>query len=107
MLKKSLSEQDIRTNYITPNLSQAGWRDWRMREEVYFTDGRMHVQGHIRPLEDAVEEKMGFKEMIVGGLSTPTCKRSGALGVPCSSKSIMSRFFLPAIVNSPKIDIIL
>ncbi|MCB0211158.1 MAG: type I restriction enzyme HsdR N-terminal domain-containing protein, partial [Anaerolineae bacterium] len=45
MNKKALSEQDIRTNYITPNLQAAGWSGVRMREEVYFTDGRMIVRG--------------------------------------------------------------
>jgi type I site-specific restriction endonuclease len=34
MNKKSMSEQDIRTNFITPNLQQAGWTGGRMRETV-------------------------------------------------------------------------
>lgn len=47
MNKKAMSEQDIRTNYITPSLQQAGWKGARMREEVYFTDGRMIVRGQM------------------------------------------------------------
>jgi type I restriction enzyme R subunit len=47
MNKKSMSEQDIRTNFITPHLQQAGWKGSRMREEVYFTDGKMHVRGRM------------------------------------------------------------
>jgi type I restriction enzyme R subunit len=41
MNKKSLSERDICTKFITPALQQAGWDIKRqIREEVYFTDGR-------------------------------------------------------------------
>lgn len=42
-----LSEQDVRTKYITPAIvEKAGWnRDRQLREEVYFTDGRIIVQG--------------------------------------------------------------
>jgi type I restriction enzyme R subunit len=47
MNKKTMSEQDIRTNFITPKLQQAGWRAERMREEVHFTDGRVHVRGQL------------------------------------------------------------
>lgn len=47
MNKKTLSEQDIRTNFITPKLQKAGWKGGRMREEVHFTDGRMIVRGQM------------------------------------------------------------
>lgn len=42
-----LSEQDVRTKFITPAIvEKAGWdRDRQLREEVYFTDGRIIVQG--------------------------------------------------------------
>lgn len=44
--KKSLSERDICTKYITPALAQAGWDLQRqMREEWSFTDGRILVRG--------------------------------------------------------------
>ena len=51
MNKKLLSERDICTKFITPNLVAAGWDlDNQLREEVEFTDGRIFVQGkmHVR-----------------------------------------------------------
>ena len=48
MNKKSLSERDICTKIITPNLVAAGWDlDTQIREEVGFTDGRIYVRGKI------------------------------------------------------------
>jgi type I restriction enzyme R subunit len=45
--KKKLSEQDIRTKYITPALAGAGWDlDRQIREEVKVTDGRVLVKGN-------------------------------------------------------------
>src|SRR6056297_2046003 len=43
-----LSEQDVRTKYITPAIVEtAGWdRNRQLREEVYFTAGRIIVQGN-------------------------------------------------------------
>ena len=44
--KKNLTEQDIRTKYITPAIKQAGWDEKeQLREEVYFTEGRIEVRG--------------------------------------------------------------
>lgn len=44
--KKDLSEQDIRTKYITPAIKQVGWDEMtQLREEVYFTSGRIEVRG--------------------------------------------------------------
>lgn len=46
MNKKQLSERDICTKFITPALKQAGWNiQTQIREEVYFTDGRIYVRG--------------------------------------------------------------
>lgn len=46
--KKQLSEQDIRTKFITPAIKNAGWDEMtQLREEVYFTDGRIEVEGKI------------------------------------------------------------
>lgn len=46
--KKAFSESDIRTKYITPALVRAGWDlHTQMREEVYFTDGRISVRGNM------------------------------------------------------------
>lgn len=48
MNKKSLSERDICTKFITPNIVAAGWCvDTQIREEVGFTDGRIYVRGKI------------------------------------------------------------
>lgn len=44
--KKSLSERDICTKYITPAIKDAGWDfDMQVLEEVSFTDGRIYVKG--------------------------------------------------------------
>lgn len=46
--KKSLSERDICTKFITPALEQAGWdMQKQVREEVGFTDGRIYVKGNL------------------------------------------------------------
>jgi len=48
MNKKSLTEADVRTKFITPNIISAGWNiDTQVREEVHFTDGRIYVRGRI------------------------------------------------------------
>ena len=44
--KKELKEQEIRTLFITPALQNKGWEVCKnMREEYYFTDGRVLVIG--------------------------------------------------------------
>lgn len=44
--KKELKEQEIRTMFITPALKEKGWEVLKnMREEYYFTDGRVLVAG--------------------------------------------------------------
>lgn len=48
MNKKDLSERDICTKFITPNLEEAGWDvQSQIREEVYFTKGRIIVRGKL------------------------------------------------------------
>jgi len=48
MNKKILSELDIRTKFITPNIVAAGWDvNEQMREDVHFTDGRIQVRGKL------------------------------------------------------------
>ncbi len=44
--KKSLSETEIRTRYITPSLVNAGWSYDNIHEEKSFTDGRVIDKGH-------------------------------------------------------------
>jgi type I restriction enzyme, R subunit len=46
--KKELSERDICTKYIQPALEKAGWNPLtQIREEVFFTDGRIYVKGNL------------------------------------------------------------
>ena len=46
--KKSLSERDICTKFITPALKDAGWDiKTQIREEVTFTAGKIHVRGKL------------------------------------------------------------
>ncbi len=46
--KKSLSERDICTKYITPAIEEAGWdRLTQFREEVALTNGRVIVRGRV------------------------------------------------------------
>src|SRR5574344_2070115 len=47
MNKKDLSERDIITPFIMPAIKKAGWNiEKQVREEVYFTDGRIYVKGN-------------------------------------------------------------
>ena len=48
MDKKSLTERDICTKFITPALRKAGWDEMtQIREEVSFTKGRIIVRGNL------------------------------------------------------------
>jgi len=46
--KKSLSERDICTKFITPAIKKAGWNTLtQLLEEVSFTDGKIYVRGKL------------------------------------------------------------
>ncbi len=46
--KKSLSERDICTKFITPAVEKSGWnRLTQLLEEVSFTDGKIYVRGKL------------------------------------------------------------
>src|SRR2546427_2426352 len=48
MNKKDLTERDICTKFITPAVVKAGWDvQSQIREEVYFTRGRIIVRGKL------------------------------------------------------------
>lgn len=48
MDKRTLSERDICTKFITPALRQAGWNEMsQIREEVSFNKGRIIVRGKL------------------------------------------------------------
>jgi type I restriction enzyme R subunit len=65
--KKSLSERDICTKFITPSLVAAGWDlATQIREEVGFTDGRIYVRGkiHARGAKKRVDHILYYKPNI-------------------------------------------
>src|SRR3990172_9053781 len=48
MNKKDFTEREICTKFITPNIEKAGWDvQSQIREEVYFTKGRIIVRGKL------------------------------------------------------------
>src|ERR1700745_3095403 len=48
MDKRALSERDICTKFILPAIKRAGWDEMlQVREEVYFTKGRIIVAGKL------------------------------------------------------------
>ena len=48
MDKRSLTERDICTKFILPAIKRAGWDEMlQVREEVYFTKGRIIVRGRL------------------------------------------------------------
>jgi type I restriction enzyme R subunit len=48
MDKRGLSERDICTKFIVPAVKSAGWDEMvQIREEVYFTKGRIIVRGRL------------------------------------------------------------
>ncbi len=48
MDKRTLTERDICTKFILPAVKRAGWDEMRqVREEVYFTNGRIIVRGKL------------------------------------------------------------
>jgi type I restriction enzyme R subunit len=66
MSKKSLSEADICTKYITPAILNAGWDlKNQIRQEVYFTNGRIIIKG------DKIERETG-KEPITSSTTKAT-----------------------------------
>lgn len=67
MNKKSLSERDICTKFITPSLIAAGWDiNTQIREEVGFTDGRIYVRGklHARGAKKRVDHILYYRPNI-------------------------------------------
>ena len=67
MNKKQLSERDICTKFITPSLEAAGWDIIsQVREEVFFTDGRIYVRGkiHVRGAQKRADYILYYKPNI-------------------------------------------
>jgi type I restriction enzyme R subunit len=61
MDKRTLSERDICTKFITPAIRQAGWGQHQFREEVGLTDGRVMVRGKLAARIKNPEVKGGPK----------------------------------------------
>lgn len=61
MNKRELTEQEIRTRYITPAIQEAGWQPTQIREEYYFTDGRFHIQQN----DKATRGKRSFADYLL------------------------------------------
>ena len=53
MNKKSLTEADIRTKFITPAIEAAGWdMQTQMQKEYFFTAGRIIARGKGKKADD-------------------------------------------------------
>jgi type I restriction enzyme R subunit len=59
--KKSLSERAICTKFITPAVKEAGWDKMsQIREDVYFTKGRIIVRGKLVTRGKAKRADFGY-----------------------------------------------
>ena len=58
MDKRSLTERDICTKFILPAVKRAGWDEMlQVREEVYFTKGRIIVRGKAKKADVVLYHK--------------------------------------------------
>lgn len=70
MTKKDLTEAEIRTRYITPAITNAGWDINNVREEFfYFTSGRIEVRGKTSVRKEA--KKIDYLLTKHDGTNTP------------------------------------
>lgn len=53
MQKNQLTEQEVRTQFITPAVQNAGWQPFQIREEYSITKGRIIARGNICKREKA------------------------------------------------------
>lgn len=60
MNKRNLTETEIRNRYIRPAILDAGWDEGELREEYYFTDGRMQITG-----EQATRGERSFADYLL------------------------------------------
>ncbi|MEA3362292.1 MAG: N-6 DNA methylase, partial [Thermodesulfobacteriota bacterium] len=78
MSKENLSEQDIRTKYITPAIIASDWDlHTQIREEVTFTAGRIIVRGKLQKSVFGVEKKalphlLCTTNMLLHGIEVPS-----------------------------------
>lgn len=72
MDKKTLSERDICTKFITPAIQQAGWDiQKQVREEVSFTNGRIIVRGKLH----MSASELGERQRLRNGAVNPVERR--------------------------------
>jgi prevent-host-death family protein len=65
MDKRNLTERDICTKFILPAIKRAGWDEMLpVREEAYFTKGRIIVRGKLVTRGKAKDAKYGFGRLI-------------------------------------------
>lgn len=78
--KRDLSERDICTKYITPAVTEAGWDLMdQVREEVYFTKGRIIVRGKLVTRgETEVLERNGQRKRGTNARSIPALASDSA-----------------------------
>lgn len=68
--KKSLTETEIRTCYITPAIMNAGWPLETVKEEyTYFTNGKIVVSGKTARREQ--RKRVDYLLMVQDGTNTP------------------------------------
>jgi len=61
MKKINLSESDIKAKFITPSILKSGWNEQtQLRREVYFTNGKINVNG-----QKTTREKGKFADYIL------------------------------------------
>ena len=78
MDKRSLSERDICTKFITPALRRAGWDEMlQIREEVSFTKGRIIVRGKLVTRGQAKRADYCLGRTIRFTMKRPWCGRCG------------------------------
>ena len=66
MDKRSLTERDICTKFILPAVKRAGWDEMvQVREEVYFTKGRIIVRGKLVTRGKAKKWRTGFYQIAI------------------------------------------
>lgn len=69
MNKKNLTEADIRTKFITPALVSEKAGRWdvmtQVREEVYFTNGRVIVRGEAKKADYVLYYKPGIALAVI------------------------------------------
>ena len=81
MSKKDLSEQDIRTKYITPAIIASGWDlHTQIREEVTFTAGRIKTNDYNLDIKNpnTIEDDPGNLEKLLVEYKTLIVSVAGA-----------------------------